>query len=366
MTKSLRYAGSGWWLDAILPRSPLWLIVCAVAVPTGWIAICYGLAYDRDELLATHDIAGQLWFFPLHVICVRLLGSLWASRIDGACNGLALGDDARRRLRRGALGTWASVGAIVACAYFIFRDASFGFTTGPSGQIPFDDPDMWDFAALGRPVHGMMLGMWCLEWLLFGYLLWIQVWILAGWVREMRRAELRPHLEKILVGDGYRAAFRLFSKTTTIGLVFALGNLGFIAYTGELIPREAVVIEGAGDFLREMSDLLSTALLFVLTLIAVTVFVRILRSKLTRAVNAQLAEAGERALTSRDLEATGDSDADLAALRDRVAVQAELIRTIVFQREVDSIGNRTMWSMVAKAMIPLVTTVLKMRKVLGL
>jgi hypothetical protein len=59
-----------------------------------------------------------------------------------------------------------------------------------------------------------------------------------------------------------RDPFTLFGKTATVCLVFAFGNLAFIYFTGELIPRESVEIHGVGDFLRQMSDLLSTALLF--------------------------------------------------------------------------------------------------------
>lgn len=259
---TLRYRGSGWWLDAVLPRSPAGLAIAAFGLPVLWFVIGFAVAGDREAFIGTHDITGQLWFFPLHVICVRLVGNLWADGIEPACAGLAFDVVATRRIRRGALGTWANLGAVVACAFFVVRDAVFGLTPSPdTGLIPFDDPALWDMAALGRPVHGMLLGLWWLEWLLFGYLLWLQLWILVAWLRELRRIDFVPRLEHVLVGDGYRHVFQLFSQTTTVSLVFALGNLAFIAYTGELIPRDAVAIDGIGDFLREMSDLMSTALL---------------------------------------------------------------------------------------------------------
>jgi hypothetical protein len=214
----------------------------------------------------------------------------------------------------------------------------------------------------------MMLGLWILEWLLFGYLLWVQIWILVRWIRELRRTDLRPHLATILLGDGYRPAFALFSDTTTISLVFALGNLGFIAYTGELLPREVVEIAGVGDFLREMSDLLSTTLLFVLALVAAGVFVRTLRKRLTRAVDSEYTAMGDRALErlGEPLVATGDPALDIEQLRGHANAQADLIRAFMFQREVDTIGGKTMLSMVAKALVPLATTALKMRKLVGL
>jgi len=366
--EALRYRGSGWWLDAALPRSPLGLLVVACALPIAWFAAGYGLTADPAAFLATHDVTGQLWFFPLHVISLRIVGGLWGSGLRPSLDGLALDPAAQRRIRRGALGTWASLGAIAACAFFIVRDCWFGLTPdATSGLVPFDDPAMWDMAALGRPVHVMMLGLWCVEWLMFGYLLWLQVWILVAWTRELRKVSYGDRLGEVLVGNGYRQALTLFSKTTSVSLVFALGNVGFIAFTGELIPREVVEIEGVGDFLREMSDLLSTSLLFVLTLVAAFAFVRVLRGSLTKAVNARYAKADDAALAelTRPLEPTGELATDVALLRARANAQSRLLRALVFQREVTIVGSSTMATMVAKAILPLATAALKLRKLLG-
>jgi hypothetical protein len=202
--EALRYRRSGWWLDAILPHSPALLLVTAFAIPIAWFAVGYGITDDQAAYLETHDITGQLWFFPLHVISVRLVGGLWAEGLAPALEGLALGPDIQHKIRRGALGTGASLGALLACAFFIVRDTSFGFTPNEAGLIPFDDPDLWDFGALGRPVHIMMLSLWCVEWLMFGYLLWLQLWILLAWTRHLAKADLRDRLGDVLVGDGYR------------------------------------------------------------------------------------------------------------------------------------------------------------------
>jgi hypothetical protein len=365
--ESLRYSGSGWWLDAALPRSPLGLVLVAFAIPIAWFAIGYGVTADQEAFLDTPDVTGQLWFFPLHCTAMRVVGSLWARSIDPALDGLALDPVSRQRVRRGALGNLASVGALVACSFFIVRDSVFGMTPGESGLIPFDDPEMWDMAELGRPVHMMMLGLWCLEWLMFGYLLWLQIWILAAWTRAVRKIKLADRLDEVLVGGGYRRTFVLFGATTTVSLVFALGNLGFIAFTGELIPREVVEIETVSDFLSEMSDLLSTSLLFVLTLIAAFIFVGVLRAAFKRAVNERFAAAGTASWSqlTEPLAPTGDLATDVERLRTRSDAQAEVLRAVIYQREVDAAGGKAMLSMVAKALIPLVTTALKLKKVLG-
>lgn len=365
--ESLRYAGSGWWLDRVLPHSPIGLLVVAFAIPIAWFAVGYGVTDDTEAFLATPDVTGQLWFFPLHCAALRVVGTLWATRLDPALEGLALDERSRVTIRRGALGHHASLGALVACAFFIVRDSWFGLVPGESGLIPFDDPEMWDMEALGRRVHLMMLGLWCVEWLMFGSLLWLQIWILVAWTRAVRKTVLTARLDVVLVGGGYRRAFALFGRTTTVSLVFALGNLGFIAFTGELIPREVVEIETVSDFLSEMSDLLSTSLLFVLTLVAAFAFVGVLRGSLKRAVDAQFQAAGHATLAelAEPLAPSGDLATDVERLRTRTATQAEVLRAVIYQREVERAGGRAMVSMVAKALIPLITTAIKLRKVLG-
>ncbi len=365
--ETLRYHGSGWWLDRVLPHSPIGLLVAAIAIPIAWFAVGYGITEDRSAFLDTHDVTGQLWFFPLHCCALRAVGTLWAERLAPALDGLSLDEAAQTRIRRGALGTWASVGALAACTFFIVRDSWFGLTPGESGLIPFDDPEMWDMEALGRRVHLMMLGLWCVEWLMFGYLLWVQIWILVAWTRALGKAKLADRLDVVLVDGGYRKAFTLFGRTTTVSLVFALGNLGFIAFTGELIPREVVEIDGISDFLSEMSDLLSTSLLFVLTLVAAFSFVGVLRGTLQRAVNARFTAAGRGTLAelAEPLTASGDLATDVERLQTRATMQAAILRAVIYQREVDRAGGRAMMSVVAKALIPLITTAIKLRKVLG-
>jgi hypothetical protein len=365
---ALRYRGSGWWLDRALPHSAVGLVIVAIAIPLAWFAVGYGVTDDTAVYLETHDVTGQLWFFPLHCAALRVVGGLWAEHLDPALDGLALRPKDRSLVRRGALGNLASVGALLACSYFVFRDCTFGLTEDPdTGLIAFDDPEMWDMADLGRPVHLMMLGLWSLEWLMFGYLLWLQIWILVAWTRALRKADLANNLDAVLIGGGYRRSFALFSRTTTVSLVFALGNLGFIAFTGELIPREVVEIEGISDFLMEMSDLLSTALLFVITLAAVFTFIGVLRSGLKRAVAERFSRAGSGTFSelSTPIEPTGELATDVERLRARTNAQAELLRAVIYNREVESAGGKAMATMVAKALIPLITTAIKLRKVLG-
>jgi hypothetical protein len=366
--ESLRYGGSGWWLDRVLPHSPIALLVVAFALPIAWFAVGYAVTDDQAAFLDTPDVTGQLWFFPLHCAALRVVGTLWAQRLGPALDGLALDGQAQAGIRRGALGTWASVGALIACTFFIVRDSWFGLVPGESGLIPFDDPEMWDMEALGRRVHLMMLGLWSVEWLMFGYLLWLQLWILIAWTRAVRKVNLTDRLDVVLVEGGYRHAFTLFGRTTTVSLVFALGNLGFIAFTGELIPREVVELETVSDFLSEMSDLLSTSLLFVVTLVAAFAFVGVLRGSLKRAVSAKFTAAGKNTIAelAEPLTTSGDLATDVERLRTRTAVQAEVLRAVIYQREVEQAGGRAMLSMVAKALIPLVTTAIKLRKVLGI
>jgi hypothetical protein len=365
---ALRYHGSGWWLDAAMPHSPLGFVLAAIALPVMWFAIGSGLTDDKDAYLATPDVIHQLWYLPLHLTCVRVAGRLWARGLPMSTAGLGLDARAQRNIARGALGTLANLGGLLVCAYFIYRDVSYGLTPNADGLIPFDDPDLWDFGALGRPVHYMMLGLWCVEWILFGYLLWLQVWTIAGWVRELRKADLGPALADILVGDSYRHSFTLFAKTATVCLGFALGNLGFIYLTGELFPREVVHIHGVGDFLREMSDLLATTVLFAAIIGAIRLFAQTLKARLSAAVESELGSVGVDALREleHELEPSGDAGEDLERLRKRSAAQSDLVRAMAYQREIDTLGSKTLVAITAKASAPLATSAMKMKKLFGL
>src|SRR5204862_8223463 len=107
--------------------------------------------------------------------------------------------------------------------------------------------------------------------------------------------------------------------------------------------------------------------LFVRSLAAVSVFAKLLRARLTRAVADELAETGDAALAEIGSSATADdAPVDVARLQAQVRTHGALLRATVFQREVDAICGRTMAAMMAKASVPLLTTALKLRKLFGL
>ena len=56
--ESLRYRGSGWWLDAVLPHAPLALVAAALLLPAAWFAAAYALTPDTAALVDTPDIMG--------------------------------------------------------------------------------------------------------------------------------------------------------------------------------------------------------------------------------------------------------------------------------------------------------------------
>lgn len=375
--EALRYRGSGWWLDRALPSTPSGLLVIAFALPILWCGVGYAITPDRASYLDTHDITFQIPFLALHIITLRVIASLWTQGFGPALDGLGVDAKTQASARRGLFGPAVNAGALACAAYFIYRDTYMGLWpklmptqlddgSWIPGQNAFDDPDMWDFGSLGRPVHGMMLGLWHFEWIIFGYLLWVQLWSLITFARAFKKTDFQPHLSRILIDNSYRPFFTLLGKTATVLLVFALGNLGFIYETGELFPRDVVVINGVGDVLEQMSDVLSITLLFALVLGGIVVSVRLLRAGLTRAVNTMFAEGADVALQelAGPLDLTGDAEKDVPALAQRVEAQSGVIRAIAFQREVDAMGSRTLLGVVLKAVAPMATAgfrVLKMK-----
>lgn len=348
---SLRYQGSRWWIDRALPRSPAGLIAAAVIVPAVWFAIGLAITDDRSAYIATPDVKYQLWFLALHIIVVRMVASLWMRGLVPAMTALHVDPAQVARVEAGAVGTWANLGAILAGGYFIARDTYMAFHAGPSGLNAFDDPDMWGFTALGHQIRTLMLIAWHLEWVMFGYLLALQIWALYAVTRAFRRTDFTPHLATILVRDEYRGFLALMSKTATLSLVFALGNLGFIALTGELFPREVVHIAGVGDVLEQMSDVLSITLLFVVIIAATFTYLIALRRALTRAVNHSFGAIGDAALEliAQPVALTGDDRADAAELRRHLDAHSAIVRAVAFQREIDQIGGRFARAVLAKA-----------------
>ena len=344
----------------MLPHSPAKMIGVAVLLPALWFVIGLFVTDDRDAYLDTPDIKYQLWFLALHLITLRMTSSLWMRALDPALGGLGVPRREVQRVHAGALGGWANAGALLAAAYFISRDTYMAIHAGPSGMNAFDDPDMWGFADLGHGVRTMMLIIWHVEWVLYGYLLWLQLWTLIRIPIALHRTDFTAELSRLLVRDEYRDFFTLLARTSTLTLVFALGNLLFVQLTGELFPRDVVHIDSVGDVLEQMSDVLSISVLFAMIVAGVFVHILTLRRALTRAVNAKFAAAGDRALEqlAEPLAWTGDATTDLQRIRVAFEAQSTLLRAEAFQREVDALGGKVMRTVLAKA-VPVMTAVVK-------
>ncbi len=354
---AFRYHGSGWWLDMAMPRTPGAFLAFAFLSPVAIFALGYGLADDKSAFVATHDVNGQLAFMTIHILCLRVAGSLFARGLGPSLDGIGVGEREQAFVRRGLFGTWANIGALGSCAYFVARDTLLGWVPGDNGLTAFNDPDQWDFGALGTKVHVVQTAQWHFEWLIFGYLMWIQVWTLIAFTRAIRRTDFEPHLARILTRDGYRGFFTLLGKCATICLVFAVANLAFIYYTGELFPKHEEYVSSVGMFLEEMSDLLSVALLFVVLVAGFVWHVRHVRAALTGTVNRMFAAAGDVALDQL-------AEPRELTVEQRLDATSGLLRAIVFQREVDAMGGRSMNLMLAKALVPLGTVAIRVIKML--
>lgn len=371
---SLRYQGSNWWLDRILPHSPAGLLAAAVLVPCTWFGIGYAITDDRGAYLVAADTRWQLWFLALHIITLRVMASLWARGLEPSLAALGISPERRARVRAGGLGHWANLMALVCGALWIARDTYMAFHGTLDGDdtvwnihptfSTYCDPNMWDYCDLGHQIRTMMLIVWHLEWVIFGYLLWLQVWALVAIPRAIKRTDFKPHLARLLIRDQYRDFFTLVSKTATITLVFSLGNLLFLYLSDELFPREVVVIGGFGDVIEQMSDLLSICAMFVLIIAGMFMHLVALRKALTRAVNEKFGEPGDAALEliAVPLQLTGDPMIDAEQLKAFSEAQSTVLRAITFQREIDQIGGRALRTVMAKAAPALSAVVKKVAK----
>ena len=362
---SLRYQGSKWWIDRILPRSPAGLIAAALLVPGIWFAIGYAITDDRGEYLVAADTRWQLWFLALHIVTLRVMASLWCRGLEPALTGLGIAPERRAWVRRGALGHWANVAALVCAALWIARDTYMAFHVSPdSGLSTFDDPDMWAYAPLGHQIRTMMLIVWHLEWVIFGYLVWLQIWALVAIGRVVRKTDFGPNVERMLLRDEYRDYFTLVSRTATIIFVFSLGNLLFLYLSDELFPREVVSIDGFGDVVEQMSDLLSIGAMFLLLIVGLFASLGSLKKALTRALNRRYGASGDAALEllGEPVELSGNAGVDAERLRVSLDAHSTVLRAITFQREIDQLGGRTMRTVTAKAAPALIAIMKKLAK----
>jgi hypothetical protein len=364
---ALRYQKTGWWIDWAMPHDPRLFLAFALLFPTALFAAGVGLAPDRDAYLAAHDVSGQPLFLAVHFICLRMIGTLFARGARPSLGGLGVDDKTFAGYRLGVAGVLPNVGAIAAAAYWIQRDVRVALTVDEeTGLTAFDDPDQWDMAALGHPLQYVLLGVWILEWLIFGYILWLQIWSIIGFGSSLRRTAIGPHLHRILVHDEYRDFFALIARNASICAAFAVANLGFIAFTGELMPKPTRVVETATDFLEEMSDLTSVAVLFVVIVAGYISFVFLIRRALTQAINDHFAAAGDNMLEASEgpLELGGATSEDMEKLKIRLYASVALLRAMAFQREVDALGSRGLNTLMLKALPALGTVGIRVYKLI--
>ena len=357
--ESFRYAKSGWWIDALMPHDPRAFLLFAVLAPVALWGIGYAFAPDAAVYLAAPDIQSQMPFLTAHLLALRMLGGLVARGTGPALGGLGVTAQDVQRFRRGVVGWVPNVAAPVAAAFWLIRDTTVGLVPGPNGLTAFDDPEQWDLAGLGGPHQHVLLGIWLFEWTIFGVILWVQLWNMFALTRTIRRTDFEPHLDRIMVHDEYRDFFALIARNATICAGFAIANLGFIAYTGELVPKPTRSVTNVSEFLEEMSDLTSVGLLFIVILAGYVGYVFLIRRALTRAIDRAFAPTGDRVLEASQapLALSGDASAgDLEALRQRLDGALVLLKAIAFQREVDALGGRGLTILMAKA-LPVLGTI---------
>lgn len=365
--EAFRYQRTGWALDWAMPHEPRLFLAFAIFVPSILFGVGAALAPDREAYVGTHDVSGQPLFLAIHFICLRLLGTLFARGARPSLGGLGVDDATFAKYKRGASGLVANVGAAVVSAYWIQRDVRVALLVDlDTGLTAFDDPEQWDMAALGHPLQHALVAVWVVEWLMFGYILWLQIWSIIGFGTALRRTKIGPHLHRILVHDEYRDFFALIARNASVCAVFAIANLGFIAFTGELMPKPSRVVESATDFLEEMSDLTSVAVLFVVIVAGYVSFVFLIRRALTQAINDHFAAAGDNMLEASEgpLELSGSAPADMERLKSRLNASVALLRAIAFQREVDALGARGLNTLMLKALPALGTVGIRVYKLI--
>jgi hypothetical protein len=357
--ENFRYARSGWWIDALMPHEPRAFLAFAFLAPIALWAIGYAFAPDEAAYLAAPDIRSQMPFLSAHLVALRMLAGLVARGTAPALGGLGVTSDDTQRFRRGIIGWVPNLAGPVVAGFWLVRDTTVALIPGPNGLTAFDDPEQWDLGALGEPHQHALLGIWLFEWIIFGIILWVQVWNMFALARTIRRTDFEPHLDRIMVHDEYRDFFALIARNATICAGFALANLAFIAYTGELVPKPTRAVTNLSEFFEEMSDLTSVGVLFIVIVAGYVGYVFLIRRALTRAIDHAFAPTGDRILEESCAPGAASGEArpqDLEHVNRRLDDALVLLKAIAFQREVDALGGRGLTILMAKA-LPVLGTI---------
>lgn len=321
-------------IDRVFPRRPRQFLVLVATISLGaWVA-GYLLAPDVRQFLTAPEWIFQPVYIAAHLVALRLfINAFTRNYAAGICHL----DVSRKHALRGVraiLGPWGALAAVLIAAPFCV----------------FDFRHLWSprYVRMGgddivRPIDFMMWGVWSLEWFI-NALIWV---LLVGFMIKncitLWRYPFRSPIHTVLADKQYRPFLQMSAQGATVVLGFSLVSVAYIAYT-----------DGA------LTDYLGLGITVTLLVVCFLPPWMVLRSKVDRAVNVEVAglrqgarlvpAAGPLGLVALDAGTTADRP-----LEARLDEALALLRIWHLQNLYGNLGQTELKAILVRLLAPSVT-----------
>jgi hypothetical protein len=319
------------FIDRLLPRHPpAFLLVVGIFALGCWIL---GLVLTNEPLafLKSREWQVQPVYMAAHLVTLRLFASAFTRTfLTGAAHLDIAAVDVQHRMRL-VLGPVGTMVAVAVAVPFCLYDYRFAYT---ANRIASDSLGLW--------ADRLLFVVWCVEWFLLAFI-WVMVvgyMLITRWAVGWHR--FRSPIEVVLHDKQYRPFLQMSANGATIMLGFWIINLLYSLYSG-----------------AEISDYTGAAITLILVVVGFLPPLLLLRGKVKRAVNEEMARLRLRlagVLTRQGQAASGDAPPSTPReLEERLDEALVMLRISYLERLYGELGHTEALDILVKLLVPATT-----------
>lgn len=328
---SLTLEGEGRALvDSILPSHPRAFLAVVAAIAIGCWVIGLFAANDVARFVATPEWQAQPLYLAAHFITVRLFVTSFSRNFRAGAVHLDVPQEEVERAMRLVLGPIGMLAAVAFAIPFCVYDYRYAYQAlGAAAD------------GLGPAADRVIFAMWCVEWYLMAFI-WVLLLgflLLSRWV--IGDHEFRSPIEIVLHDRQYRPFLRMSGQGATVVLLFFLVNAAYAWYTG-----------------AELSDNAGSAITAVLLVAGFLPPLVMLRGKVKRAVDSEMASLRRRlaaVLLTGQAAAMEGRPAGALDLDQRLDETVTLLRISYLERLYSELGHSESMDVAFKLIAPAIT-----------
>jgi hypothetical protein len=314
-------------IDRWLPRRPRRFLLVVIFLVAGCWVLGLALATDWRAFLASREWRAQPLYLAAHLITLRLFATAFVrSFLAGICH-LEIGEAAARHRMWLVLGpVGGAVAAVLAVPFCVF---DYGVLGDPTAH-----------ESMGPAADLLVFAMWCAEWLLMAFI-WVMVagyMLVIHWAVSQHR--FRAVIEVVLHERQYRPFLQMSVQGATLVLGLWIVNLAYVWYCR-----------------GELSDYAGAGITLVLVVIGFLPPLLVLRAKVARAVQDEMASLRrhlDRLITHEDAR---PSAAAARPLEERLDEALVLLRISYLEKLYTELGQSEAMDIVVKLVVPITTVV---------